>query len=88
MIFPFDQPCVGCGHCCCTSVCVFGQTNGGVEYDDLPCPLLRYDGKRHWCRLVEEMRDEDITDGLAIGEGCSSGLSSWRKEPIPDRTQQ
>lgn len=84
----FGQPCVGCGHCCSLSICAFGQCDG-VEYDDVPCPRLRYDGERHWCEVVEKAEGadlEDIRDGLAIEEGCCSGLNSWRSEII-DRTK-
>lgn len=86
----FGQPCVGCGHCCSISICAYGQADGGVAYDDVPCPLLRFDGERHWCTLVEQAEGqelEDMRDGLAIEEGCCSGLNTWR-DNIIDRTEK
>lgn len=82
-----DGRCCGCGYCCITAPC------GAFPVEDVQkwrgCPELEFDGERHWCGLVLRASDdikETLYAGLAIGAGCCSGLNSWRREPIQDRT--
>ena len=82
------RPCIGCGYCCTQCVCSVGR-NRGDSYLDVPCRFLTFHGGRHWCGVVEQAHSEKykelICRNLAIGEGCCSGLNSWRREPIVDR---
>lgn len=85
----YAQPCVGCGYCCTTSVCIVGVIHLSLSPTDarLPCPALEFRDGRHWCGLIDKFEGEDkklITELLSIGAGCCSSLNTWRNE-IKDR---
>jgi hypothetical protein len=77
-------PCIGCGYCCHQGICFVAKEQLG--YHKGPCKALVWDGERHWCGLV--LKDSSLKRPLAIGEGCSSNLNSWRREPLRDRTAE
>jgi hypothetical protein len=83
------KPCVGSGFCCSKAICFEGQRKLGKAIT--PCPLLRWDGKRHKCGLLEDATPEDaatLKDSLAIGAGCCMPLfNTWRQD-LKDRTKQ
>lgn len=64
-------PCVGCGYCCIVVPCVHSLARYGLE----DCPALQWGGNRYRCALANELAEE-----LAIGEGCTSELNSWRRD--------
>ncbi len=59
--------CVGCGFCCKTAPCSLSMR----LYNKKECPMLRHDGKKYRCGIIEE---------LAIGAGCSSSLCNEDRE--------
>ena len=69
----FARPCVGCGYCCKTAVCVVGQIFLKTGPHP-PCPGLEHNGERYRCKIAEEHGEE-----LAIGAGCCSPLNSERQ---------
>lgn len=89
--------CVGCGFCCSKAPCAGAVIYARIEAKPGPCTFLRFKDGRHWCGLVrseEEVRNEPemtrfiaalIRKELAIGEGCSSSMNSWRTAVIVDR---
>ena len=66
------RDCVGCGFCCYKSPHYPG-TNG-------ICMNLEWDDKQDGIHGLTYRRM------LYIGEGCCSGLNSWRREPLQNRT--
>jgi hypothetical protein len=54
----------------------------------LGCPHLTFRDGRHWCDMVLREEFPGIKDSLSIGAGCSSGLNSWRHEPVVDRRKR
>jgi len=73
---PFGAPCNGCGLCCSLEVCQVGQAV--FETTAAPCPGLRREGGRFFCRAVE-MSDaiggEDarlLRFHMGIGLGCDA----------------
>ena len=66
--------CVGCGYCCKKAPCSLSMR----LYNKEKCPALRYDGKRYWCGIVQE---------LAIGAGCSSDLNSDRSLMVKQKQE-
>jgi hypothetical protein len=66
--------CVGCGYCCLKSPCLLAATH--FTMDEMRCPALFWDGQRYWCGLA--MKDIQYALVLHVGEGCCSGLNSWR----------
>lgn len=75
------SPCIGCGYCCSKAPCVIAFLH--YDYDIDHCPALEWDGERHWCQLAREV--PGAAGKLSVGAGCSSGLNSWRLEPLQDR---
>ena len=80
--------CVGSGFCCTKAICFEGQKKLGKAIT--PCPLLRWDGKRHKCGLLEDAEPaeaERLKESLAVGAGCCMPLfNDWRKV-LKDRTK-
>lgn len=72
-------PCVGCGYCCLQVMCDPGRKLNQAVHK-IPaerCPWLEWDGTRYRCRLA---KIPDFAEQLAVGEGCSSSLNTWRKD--------
>ena len=65
----FGEPCNNCGWCCLTEVCPVGQTLVGTE---VPCKLLRSEGKRHFCSLVTSPFTDYLGEAIAIDTGCDA----------------
>jgi hypothetical protein len=67
-------PCNGCGWCCQQEVC--GMALEAWPEAEAPCPFLRSDGSRYWCRVIEEADKANVAFGshmklrLGIGAGC------------------
>lgn len=86
-------PCIGCGYCCTKSPCgIFMMYNELLHVTSTTrwrgCPLLQWDGARHWCGLMLSKEGEErkkLMDLEHVGKGCCSSLNSWRKEPLQDR---
>jgi hypothetical protein len=85
-----SDDCIGCGYCCHKAPCAIGQRLHG---NTAPCPELHFAGGRHWCRWViaQELKQDEAEGIMAkraidVDGGCCSGLNSWRREPIVDRT--
>jgi len=76
--------CIGCGFCCLKAKC--GASQRLYPGADV-CPALEWNEERHICHLMElpGTLGELYREGLYAGEGCCSGLNSWRREPIVDR---
>ena len=68
-------PCVGCGYCCQTEVCLAGEKVYGEEVEP-PCPGLIFKDGRFWCQLVF-WADEEPPYGdflrlfMSIDAGCT-----------------
>lgn len=66
--------CVGCGYCCLTSICSFGEENttNGIG----GCVFLQYNGTRYICTCKAAMGDME-------GTGCcSSFMNTWRNNTV------
>lgn len=70
----YDSPCNGCGLCCRMEVCDIGLQI--LPEAAAPCPMLRFDGARYRCRVVEMEAASNapplIAQALGIGLGCDS----------------
>jgi len=70
---------------------IFTEAMKKATQDGWPsgCPELAFEEGRHWCGVLKSMKtakSRNLVKGvLSIGEGCCSGLNSWRREPIKDR---
>lgn len=73
------KECVGCGYCCIKSVCL---VSASLHKGFRECPELKWNGFRHVCKLMELLgeRGERYRKELYAGEGCCSGLNTWRRE--------
>jgi hypothetical protein len=73
------KKCVGCGYCCIKAKCAGSQR---LYPDAKICPQLHWQGDRYFCGLMFLPGIEGATyrKELAAGEGCYSGLNSWRKD--------
>jgi len=78
--------CIGCGFCCTKTLCDVARRVYSTIYT--PCPALVWTGERHVCKLMTlpSRLGETYRQELYAGEGCCSGLNSWRREPLIDRT--
>jgi len=76
--------CIGCGFCCLKTKCGAGTR---IYSEATPCPALKWNGERHVCDLMQlhGTLGETYKEELYAGEGCCSGLNSWRREPIVNR---
>jgi hypothetical protein len=76
--------CMGSGYCCVKAQCQVSLQKHGVQK---LCPELDWNGSRHVCKLMllPGNEGEFYRKGLYAGEGCSSSLNSWRREPLKDR---
>lgn len=68
-------PCVGCGYCCLKVMCDLGRDLHGKLEER--CPWLDWNGERYLCALGQ---DPKAVEALAMGEGCSSSLNTWRRD--------
>ena len=72
--------CVGCGYCCLKAPCSISVGLFGKD----KCPALNWSEKkgRYICLLVIDpsYKGDAYKKDLAIGEGCSSSLNTWRKD--------
>jgi len=73
-----QRPCVGCGYCCQTATCAFGELAGS---DSKECKYLRRNGDRYFCHLVECFPDV-YKEPLAIGAGCCSSLFNKQRDAM------
>lgn len=64
--------CNHCGYCCLTEVCAVGKELGGGEYG--PCKLLRTDGDKHYCTLVE--KSDAFIEIIGVSTGCCAETQS------------
>jgi len=77
------EPCIGCGYCCQKTVCFLGQQRD-VKANDVPCPMLIWDGQRHWCKII--LQEPRLHEEVAIGKGCPSTLYNNFRVDIQNRT--
>ena len=73
--------CVGCGYCCAKTPCdASRRLYPGADH----CPQLLWmeEDKRYKCSLmlIAGLVGEGYRKELYAGEGCCSGLNSWRKD--------
>lgn len=73
----FNPPCIGCGYCCLTAMCVRGCIEYGVHKR---CPGLIWNGGRYWCNLV--LSKPILRDDIAIGAGCCSTMFNTYRDII------
>ena len=73
------RPCVGCGMCCKTALCVMAVyiLPKWDDRDESDCPFLYFAEDRHWCALALH---KPFAEELYIGEGCCSPLNSERRK--------
>lgn len=78
------KPCIGCAHCCCQAVCTLGQQRN-ITVNDLPCPMLIWDGQRHWCKIIlqEPRLHKTVSDS-----GCPSTVFNDFRKNLKDRTRR
>jgi len=78
--------CMGSGYCCVKAQC---QTSLAMHGSQPLCPELDWNGTRHVCKLMLLPGAEGARyrEAQYAGEGCSSSLNSWRREPLKDRRQ-
>jgi len=76
--------CMGSGYCCVKAQC---QTSLAIHGAQPLCPELGWNGTRHVCKLMLLPGAEGARyrEAQYAGEGCSSSLNSWRREPLKDR---
>jgi len=85
------KPCIGSGYCCWKAPCHEAQRAHDGALTSGPCPELRWNGERHLCGLIldaDAETAERLKRSLSVGAGCCSGLNSWRREPLKDRTDE
>lgn len=72
------KPCVGCGYCCMTAMCIHGYML--LKKVEVPCPLLFWseEQNRYLCRKA--IVDKNFAKAIGVGAGCCSPLNSWRKD--------
>jgi hypothetical protein len=75
------RECVGCGYCCAKTPCdASRRLYPGADH----CPQLLWmeEDKRYKCSLmmIAGLVGEGYRKELYAGEGCCSGLNSWRKD--------
>lgn len=77
------KACVGCGYCCISAPCVAALKLHGSHLNH--CPELHWNGARYVCRLMlrEGKTGAFYRRELYAGEGCSSGLNTWRRDVRP-----
>ena len=76
------EPCTGCGHCCCQAVCFLGQRRD-IKVDNTPCPMLIWDGQRHWCKIILQ---EPRLHKVISDSGCPSTAFNDFRADIQNRT--
>ena len=76
--------CIGCGYCCLKARC--GVSMEHYDTDQKRCPGLVWSDneKRYFCLLMrygdKTYPSQYFKDTLYEGEGCSSGLNTWRRD--------
>lgn len=82
--------CVGCGFCCRTAICVFGQMNGTHSKGDT-CQFLAKVGDQWRCRLYLEAPEplrKDMEISMGMGAGCSSSFFNTEREAVLKKLSQ
>ena len=74
--------CVGCGYCCMKTPC---DASRRLYSGATICPQLLWIDNRYECGLMKipGMIGEGYRKELYAGEGCCSGLNTWRKDVKP-----
>lgn len=80
------RACVGCGFCCVQAMCDAARRLYPAA--TRACPELKWTGERHVCGLMTapDPIGRRYRQELYAGAGCCSGLNSWRRQPLVDRT--
>lgn len=85
----YPHPCSDCGLCCMAQICRHGMKflemeGRKPETNNMPCPLLRWEGKKSRCGIILYMQDmhqllpeavtaldvEETVQAMGSGQGC------------------
>jgi hypothetical protein len=67
----YPYPCVRCGFCCMSEICLIGQRVYGLFEKGARCPGLRFGNKIAFCALVK-------FNLVPIGDGCCMAARVFR----------